>query len=483
MLILAFVGLFSYRATKRLIEIDTWVNESHDVFDQVDALLLEVLEVESSAHAYVLGGKDYYLEPSRIALGKIDQIQNSLQRMTERNPRLRRRIQAMRRSIEEKIAYHQSQIKMRSSSAYKPAVDILATGTGHALMDKIRDIADEVKGEEKALLQQHEAEARSAAHQSIHLLISGFILAFAILLSVYWNLMREISRRKQAVEQIKKLNEELERRVEQRTRELAVANSELALRNQEVERANRLKSEFLANMSHELRTPLNAIIGFSDLLAEEKTGLLETKQKRFVGHISAGAHHLLKLINEILDISKIEAGRIDLEPESFDAATALTEVLLVISPLAVNKKIQVDSRVGNDATIFADRIRFKQILYNLLSNALKFTPELGKAWIDATREAEGIIRFSVGDTGMGIPAEERAAVFDEFHQVSETTKGIKEGAGLGLAITRRLVELSGGRIWVESEQGKGSTFYFTLPSIPPSTSARFSSDIIPRTVQ
>jgi signal transduction histidine kinase len=462
LLIFAFIGFFSYRATRRLIETDIWVSESHEVFDQVDALLLEVLEVESAARGYVLGGKEFYLDPYFAAVGKIDRTLRNLQKTTANNPRLQSSVLAMKIPIETKLSYHQRQIEMRSKVGFKPGTDVLATGMGHELMDKIRAIADEVKSEEKAFMEQHKAEARSAAQQSIYLLILGSVLAFSILLSVYHNLRKEISKRKGTEAILTNLNEQLEQRVTKRTEELGVANAALAQRNREIERANRLKSEFLANMSHELRTPLNAIIGFSELLDEEKAGSLQAKQKRFVEHIITGARHLLKLINEVLDISKIESGRFDLEPETFSAAIALAEVMSVITPLAVNKRIHVESRVGDELTIFADRIRFKQILYNLLSNALKFTPELGETWVDASRQPDSTVRFSVHDTGIGIAVDEQKAIFDEFHQVSDTTKGIKEGVGLGLAITKRLVELHGGRIWVESELGRGSSFFFTL---------------------
>lgn len=237
---------------------------------------------------------------------------------------------------------------------------------------------------------------------------------------------------------------------------------ELEVRSREAERANRLKSQFLASMSHELRTPLNAIVGFSDLLAEEIAGPLNEKQKRFVGHVQDGAKHLLDLINDILDLSKIEAGQIELRPESFTVAEALHEVLSVIKPLAMPKKIQVETAVETDLRVYADRVRFKQILYNLLSNAVKFTPDGGRIQIGSS-VAENAVCISVSDTGVGIPAEEHEAIFSEFHQVGTTTKGVKEGTGLGLAITKRLVRQHGGRIWVESEPGKGSRFSFTVP--------------------
>ena len=239
-------------------------------------------------------------------------------------------------------------------------------------------------------------------------------------------------------------------------------NRELALRNREVERATTLKSKFLATMSHELRTPLNAIVGFSELLAEETAGELNDKQKRFVGHIKQGSAHLLQLINDILDLSKIEAGQLELRCEDFQVKDALPEVLSTIRPLAMAKNIQVQHNLKTDRAVYADRVRFKQILYNLLSNAVKFTPKGGRIEIDSL-EDENFVYVSVTDTGIGIRAEDQGVVFEEFRQVEGKTGGTSEGTGLGLAITKRLVVQQGGRISLQSEAGKGSRFTFTLP--------------------
>lgn len=260
-----------------------------------------------------------------------------------------------------------------------------------------------------------------------------------------------------------KAHDELEKRVQARTAELAAANKTLELQNREVERATRLKSRFLASMSHELRTPLNAIVGFSELLAEQTAGQLNDKQKRFVNHIKQGSAHLLQLINDILDLSKIEAGQLELHCEDFQVKDALPEVLSTIRPLAMAKNIQVQHMVGTDGAIYADRVRFKQILYNLISNAVKFTPKDGQIDIDCHEDGNSVL-ISVTDTGIGIRVEDQAVIFEEFRQVEGSADTTHEGTGLGLAITKRLVEQQGGRISVESEPGRGSRFSFTLPA-------------------
>jgi signal transduction histidine kinase len=228
-----------------------------------------------------------------------------------------------------------------------------------------------------------------------------------------------------------------------------------------VERISRMKTEFLTRISHELRTPLNAIVGYSDLLGEQSSGPLPAPYPRFVANIQEGAAHLLAMVNDLLDISRIEAGGVELTLEEFQPAAAIQDVLSVVMPLAAARNIAIDNQVPPGASIRADRKRFKQVLYNLLSNAVKFTPENGRAWIAVASRGD-TAGFCVGDTGIGIPESELEAVFDEFHQVGGPNASATKGSGLGLAITRRLVELHGGAIRVESIVGQGSQFTFSL---------------------
>jgi signal transduction histidine kinase/CheY-like chemotaxis protein len=281
-----------------------------------------------------------------------------------------------------------------------------------------------------------------------------------ILIHAFNEMLGQIQEHEGALQEV---HRELEQRVQARTAQLAAANKELELRNREVEHATKLKSKFLASMSHELRTPLNAIVGFSDLLAEGVPGELNPKQKRFVNHIKQGSAHLLQLINDILDLSKIEAGQLELHCEYFHLKDALPEVLSTIRPLAMAKNIQVEHMLEIDRPAYADRVRFKQILYNLLSNAVKFTPQGGRISI-ACAEDEDFVSISVTDTGIGIRAEDQAVVFEEFRQVEGGKESTLEGTGLGLAITKRLVEQQGGKISLVSELGRGSRFSFTLPA-------------------
>jgi signal transduction histidine kinase len=243
-------------------------------------------------------------------------------------------------------------------------------------------------------------------------------------------------------------------------------SDELAVTNHELARASKAKSEFLANMSHELRTPLNAVIGFSEVLSDQVFGSLNDKQAKYVVNVLTSGRHLLQLINDILDLSKVEAGRMELRAEELDVRQAITDIQVIVGPLALKKDlglgVSVDPGCG---VIVADQVKFKQILYNLLSNAVKFTPPAGSITVTAAREAE-FVEIRVSDTGIGIKEEDKHRIFAEFQQIDSSYTRQHAGTGLGLALTRKFVEMHGGRIWFESEFGRGTTFAFVLPATP-----------------
>ena len=248
---------------------------------------------------------------------------------------------------------------------------------------------------------------------------------------------------------------------------IAIENVRLFNETQEktrqLEIANEHKSQFLANMSHELRTPLNAVIGFSEVLLERMFGEVNAKQEEYLNDILSSGRHLLSLINDILDLSKIEAGRMELDTVDFDLPQAIDNALVLVRERAARHGLALDTAVdARLGTVRGDERKIKQVLLNLLSNAVKFTPEGGRIEVRAAR-VDGAAEISVSDTGVGIAVDDQEAVFEEFRQVGTDYAKKREGTGLGLALARRFVELHGGRIWVKSQPGSGSTFTFTIP--------------------
>ena len=233
-----------------------------------------------------------------------------------------------------------------------------------------------------------------------------------------------------------------------------------------LQEANRMKSEFLASMSHELRTPLNGIIGFSEFLVDEKPGKLNSKQKEYLTDVLNSARHLLQLINDVLDLAKVEAGKMELNPELFSVRQAIEEVCAVIKGIAQKKQIALTMNVSNQLQqVTLDQQKFKQVLYNLLSNAIKFTEPGGSVEISAApRDGDGF-RVEVKDTGIGIKPEDVGRLFNEFQQLEAGTARRFEGTGLGLSLTKKIVEFQGGSIGIESDYGKGSTFTVVFPRI------------------
>jgi protein-histidine pros-kinase len=247
-------------------------------------------------------------------------------------------------------------------------------------------------------------------------------------------------------------------------RDITERKRQMEEQNRRMQEANRLKSEFLANMSHELRTPLNAIIGFSELMYHEKVGPLSPDHKEYLGDILTSARHLLQLINDVLDLTKIEAGKMEFRPEVTDLSKVTGEVKDILRGMAGTKKIQVETEIDPALSkVVLDSSKYKQVLYNYLSNAIKFTPESGKIIIRLKPEGSEQFRMEVEDNGIGVAEKDTAKLFSEFQQLDAGTGKKYAGTGLGLALTKRIVEAQGGSVGMKSELGKGSVFFAVLP--------------------
>jgi signal transduction histidine kinase len=264
----------------------------------------------------------------------------------------------------------------------------------------------------------------------------------------------ERGRRAQLEEQVHRQNQELRRK-----------NLELEEQNRRAQEATRAKSEFLANMSHELRTPLNGIIGFAELMYDGRVGPMLAEHQEYLGDILTSGRHLLDLLNDILDLAKVESGKMELRPEPVDLAKLVGEIRDILRTLAASKRISVGIGIDDGlGPIVLDASKLKQVLYNYLSNALKFTPDQGRVMIQIQAEGAATFRLEVTDTGIGIRPEDQGRLFVEFQKLNGGA-GKGTGTGLGLALTKRIVEFQGGQVGVRSTPGQGSAFFAVLPRV------------------
>ena len=340
-----------------------------------------------------------------------------------------------------------------------------------ALTDQL---ATTTRAETDALIAQNRGSYVSSRDLVIGVGAGSMILALLLGSVLSWSLVGPIRRTEARLAEI--AGGDFSRHVEVSNRDelgaLAVnlnrMNDELRRLYGELETVSRHKSEFVANMSHELRTPLNAIIGFSDVLHEQMFGELNERQLVYVQDVLEAGRHLLSVINDILDLSKVEAGLMELELSEFALRAALESGLTMQAERATRDGVGLDLRLEPDEiTVRADERKLRQVVFNLLSNAVKFTPPGGRIAVSALM-TDGVIEVAVSDSGPGIAPDDQGLIFEEFRQVRGDSGPAHEGTGLGLPLARKLIELHGGRLWVESVQGMGSTFRFTLPANPPS---------------
>jgi len=300
--------------------------------------------------------------------------------------------------------------------------------------------------------------------------IGSFLLSLPFCVLIYYSYklyLEKLEERRQHLKDIEQMNADLERKVRERTQELEIVNQKLQASNEELQRANSLKSEFLANMSHELRTPLNAIIGFSELLLDRTYGDLTADQRGYSVDILSSGRHLLALINDILDLSKIEAGKMRLAREVFEIGAVVEEAMALLRVEAARKGIDLVSRVDEPyAVLDADRSKVKQVMSNLLSNAVKFSPPGGRVALTTARAGDRLL-IDVEDSGIGIHPDDQQRIFEAFTQVDGSLARQYQGTGLGLTLVKRFAEMHGGRVTLVSEPATGSRFTVEIPGLRP----------------
>ena len=487
LVILVIVGWVSYRNTNRHIESAAWVVHSEEVRAAEQSVLSDLKDAETGQRGYLLTGNDAYLIPYDKAISQVRRTLLVLRNLTADDPTSRAALDELQILMELKLGELQKTVALRREKGFAAAQAVVLDDSGEVAMDRFRALIAGLKEQEAARLRNRELLAEKENRNTLLAIWLCTSVAFVLVLVAGTAIVRSITipisrlvagaaaigsgklgyrlpavgGSRDELDTLASAFNSMAQKLHNRDEQLRQQQQELEERNQEAQRATKLKSEFLASMSHELRTPLNAILGFSELLDTETGGPLVTKQRRFVDHIHNAGSHLLRLINDILDLSKIEAGKIDFSFENFLVEGAIAEVAGNLAPLAAGK-IRFEKRDEEAIRVFADRFRFKQVLYNLLSNAIKFSPA-GKDILVETRVLGDFALVAVQDYGLGISAEDHEVIFEEFRQVGNSAGGVKLGTGLGLAITRKLVEQHGGTISVESEPGKGSRFTFTVP--------------------
>ncbi len=462
--LVVFVALAvsAWLAARQAAEAMFWVNHTHDVLEEIAASKVGILLAELNGQRYRLTGDAAALAARDAAIAAREPSLRRLQALTADNPRQQALWAQLRAATDERLAIWRRAEELHRTAGPAAANAYLASTPLAETRERLFGILQAMAEEEHRLLQAREAEQTRVMELRAVLTAVALVLLAALLAATYVMIRHQLADRARAEAELQRLNASLEE-------------------------ASRAKSDFLANMSHELRTPLNSIIGFSEMLKDGVLGELDEKQRGFVTDIYDAGTHLLSLINDILDLSKVESGMLELEAEPVDLPALLKASTLVVRQKAIAHRIRLDTRIDPAlGTVLADERKVKQIVYNLLANAVKFTPEGGSVLLAARRvsraqvgfadtdlpsrlvalppgEATEFLEITVEDSGMGIAEADLARLFEPFTQVDGSLARRHSGTGLGLALVRRLAELHGGTVGVASRPGVGSVFRVWLP--------------------
>lgn len=416
------VGIVSQKTINGLADDNQWVNHTHAVLELLQRVSFTITQAEASARGFVLTGDSNFEAQYRSDSTSVEPLLSQLLFLTSDNPVEQKNIAVLHSLIKDRFAVMDQGIETRKTSGLSAVLALGKNNRGLALSAQISDLISHMRGEENRLLAERSVRAKQSERRTFIVVLLAVLLAMAAVMASVFLMFRDLTRR---------------REVEQ------------------------MKSEFVSVVSHELRTPLTSIHGSLALLASGLVGAATDKGKRMVDIAVNNTDRLIRLLNDILDIEKLDSGRAQMHPRLCDSGELIQNAVDVMRPMAQKHGITVEAGESH-AEIWADPDQLAQCLTNLLSNAIKFSDPGGHVNVK-TVSTDRDLRFEVTDNGRGIPSNKQSSIFERFHQVDASDSRKKGGTGLGLAISRAIVEQHGGKIWVESELGKGSTFFFTVP--------------------
>jgi len=469
------IGYAIYKSNQKLHDSEKWIIHTEQVINETGIIRSLGIDLETSSRGFVLTNDSTFLEPLKTAKKIIFTNIGQLRQLTQDNPIQQKRLDSLNLYIHQRLDFSLHMVDVRSKKGLASAIALVSTREGKIYTDRIRQITKSIEQEETRLLKQ-----RKQINYSNIVAFDWFLVAMFIVIAMFTVLLliaavrnshqiKEKEKRTEALliaqEEIKSQNDEIAAQNEefqQLNEELNVTNFELIESKDKAEESDRLKSAFLANMSHEIRTPMNGILGFASFL--EEPNLPDDEQQEFVSIIKKSGVRMLNIINDLIDISKIESGMMEVKISDSNINEQLEYIYTFFKPEVEEKGMQLSFNVAlstKESIVKTDHEKFFAILTNLVKNSIKYS-EKGTIEFGYTKKDE-YLEFYVKDTGMGIAKDMHKAIFDRFIQADIPDHKAIQGAGLGLSITKAFVKMLGGEIWVESEEGKGSTFYFTIP--------------------
>ncbi|MES2103822.1 MAG: CHASE3 domain-containing protein [Pseudomonadota bacterium] len=452
---LGLVGYMAWHTNDRQNADALQVSRSHDMIAALESLRYVVTDGETGMRAYAISGDPAYLGSYQKDLNDVDNSYDHLRILNSDYPARQQQLRTLKALLDDRRASLGKILQLKREQGLEAMRSSYLDGNGPALHEQIRQLITGLQQDERRILELAAAKMEASRKQARLAIAAGSLLGLLIAMISFFVIRRDIRHRSATDEILRKINEDLQN---------ASARAQ---------QSDRIKSAFLATMSHELRTPLNSIIGFSGILFKELAGPLNAEQKKQLGMVRESSRHLLALVNDVLDISKVEAGQLKVLQVPFQISESLVRSVGLVAPLAEKKGLTLLTRIAGDlGEVVSDKRRLEQILINLLSNAVKFTEKgqitltaesVDAYTLDQDSAPQPIMRLQIHDTGVGISPQDLPTLFQPFRQIEDRVDKPSEGTGLGLAISQRLLALMGGQISVESEVGHGSIFTVILP--------------------